>query len=341
MKCSQCKEKLAQYIEGNLSADVDDEINTHLLTCESCKKVYEEELIIYDAFKSAFSTEKINFENITSKVMDSIDKDKYLSRRKSRKVKYFAPVAAALFICMAISPFALKYIKDGTGATNDTNDMVRSARLTPEIDGYSSDDESKKYSYNEDITEGSVEDKKGNSIGDNEEETSQINYVNMYSMEAVTNPIIENNTSYISTENGVYEATISGKGEFAQEEGIGTIYLKNNSNNVISEIKLKITDKQISPLSISWYDNNHLIIVQGFAYGTLANGLDVVIINVETGHQMLIATADDSVLERFVEAYRDGNDLVIKVKKYTDEIMNESIDDEIRVKDYKIGQVVK
>ena len=53
MKCSQCKEKLAEYIEGNLPAEVDEEIRVHLLTCESCREAYEEEIVEYEAFKAA------------------------------------------------------------------------------------------------------------------------------------------------------------------------------------------------------------------------------------------------------------------------------------------------
>lgn len=339
MKCSQCKEKLAEYIEGNLSAEMDEDIREHLLTCESCKEAYEEEVLEYEAFKAAFSEDEINFESITPKVMNAIDKNKYANGVKRRKTKYMAPIAAALFICVAISPFALNYINHGMGKSNGMAENARSEESSPQLRKQVDPDEGQNYSA-ETPAEAS-EKNESNSKARNTQDSGRINYVDLYSMAAVTNPIIEANTEYISTGDGVYEATIAGKGEYAQEEGIGIIYVKNNANNQILEIKLKDTDKQMSPLSISWYDDKHLMIVQGFAYGTLTNGVDIVVIDVGTNQQMLIATADESSLTSFEHVYRDENDLVIEVKKYTDEIMNESVNDEIRVKDYNLGDVIK
>lgn len=339
MKCSQCREKLAEYIEGNLSAEMDEDIREHLLTCESCKEAYEEEVLEYEAFKAAFSKDEINFESITPKVMNAIDKNKYASGIKRRKTKYMAPIAAALFICVAISPFALKYINDGMGKSKDMAENARSEQSSPKLRNRANPDEEQNYNA-ETPAEASQHDE-NNPIAGNVQDSGKVNYVDLYSMTAVTNPIIEANTEYISTGDGVYEATIAGKGEYAQEEGIGTIYVKNNSNDVTFEIKLKDRDKQMSPLSISWYDDKHLMIVQGFAYGTLANGVDIVVIDVESSQQMLIATAEDSSLTSFEHVYRDGKDLVIEVKRYTDEIMNESVNDEIRVKDYNLGDVIK
>lgn len=336
MKCSQCKEKLAEYIEGNLSAEVDEEIREHLLTCESCKEAYEEAVLEYEAFKAAFSIDEIKFESITPKVMNAIDKNKYANGTRRKKIKYMAPIAAALFICIAISPIALNYINDGMGESKKTADNARSDQGSPELRKQARAEEQQNYS-GDTPAEASQEDE-GNPM---EGRSQQGNFVDLYSMSAIIDPTIENNTEYIVTSSGVYEATIAGKGEYAQEEGIGTIYVKNNSNNAVFEIKLKDTQKQISPLSISWYDDKHLIIVQGFAYGTLANGVDIVVLDVETSQQMLIATVEDSSLISYKHAYRDGNDLVIEIKRYTDEIMNESVDDEIRVKDYNLGDVIK
>lgn len=339
MKCSQCREKLAEYIEGNLSAEMDEDIREHLLTCESCKEAYEEEVLEYEAFKAAFSKNEINFENITPKVMNAIDKNKYASGVKRRKTKYMAPIAAALFICVAISPFALNYINHGMVESKDMAEIARSEQSSPKLRGRANPDEEQNYSV-ETPTEASQQDESNPMMG-NVQDSGKVNYVDLYSITAVNNPVIEANTEYIFTEDGAYEATIAGKGEYAQEEGIGTIYVKNNSNNVIFEIKLKDIDKQMSPLSISWYDDKHLMIVQGFAYGTLANGVDIVVLDVESSQQMLIATTEDSSLTSFEHVYRDGKDLVIEIKRYADERMNESVNDEIRVRDYNLGDIIK
>lgn len=339
MKCSQCKEKLAEYIEGNLPAEVDEEIRVHLLTCESCREAYEEEVVEYEAFKAAFSIDDIKFESITPKVMDTIDKNKYANGSKHKKIKYMAPIAAALFICIAISPIALNYINNGMGEAKGVADNARSEQSSPKLRNRINQDEEQNYSA-ETPAEASQNDESNPMVG-NVQDSGKVNYVDLYTMTAVTNPSIEANTEYISTEDGVYEATIAGKGQYAQEEGIGIIYVKNNSNNVTFEVKLKDREKQMSPLSISWYDDTHLIIVQGFAYGTLANGVDIVVMNVNNAQQMLIATVEDSSRISYEHVYRDGSDLVIELKRYTDEIMNEFVNEERRIKDYNLGDVIK
>ena len=68
------------------------------------------------------------------------------------------------------------------------------------------------------------------------------------------------------------EATIEGKGTYAKEEGIGTIFVKDLVNNKMYEFKLVDESKKQSPLYIEWYDNENLIIITGLGYGTLETG---------------------------------------------------------------------
>lgn len=337
MKCSQCKEKLTEYIEGNLSTQVDEEIREHLTKCESCKSVYEKEVLDYEAFKEVFSVDKINFESITPKVMQAIDQNKYSNKSKKRQSRYIAPIAAALFICFAISPFALNYINNGMGKSNATAENASLEPFDSKLRSQSEESGAQKYSA--DIAKEEAAEYDNNVVSP--EDLEKANYVDLYSITTVTNPTIESNTEYILTENGTYAATIAGKGEYAQEEGIGTIYVKNNVSNEIQEIKLKDIDSQMSPLHISWYDNNNLMIVQGYAYGTLASGVDIVVINLESSEQIIIATEQPSSKISYEKVYREGNDLVIEVKKYTDEALNEYINEEIRVENYKLGDKVK
>lgn len=337
MKCSQCKEKLTEYIEGNLSTQVDEEIREHLEKCESCKRIYEKEVLEYEAFKAVFSTEKINFESITSKVMESIDQNKYSNKVKKRQSRYIAPIAAALFICFAISPFALNYINDGMGNGKTTAENASLEPFDSKLRSRSEGSEAQK--YNADIAMEEAEEYEDTK--DSGQTSEKANYVDLYSITTVIDPIIENNTSYISTENGTYEATIAGKGEYAQEEGIGTIYVKNNDSSEIQEIKLRGIDNQITPLAINWYDNSNLMIIQGDAYGTLANGIEIIVINVESSEQMIIAAEQPSSKISYEKVYREGNALVIEVKKYTDDILNEFVNEEIRIDDYKLGDIVR
>ncbi|GEM_PF-337525 len=353
MKCSQCKEKLAEYIEGNLSAGTDEEIQKHLLNCQSCKESYDEELLEYKAFKAAFSTDEVNFESITPRVMDAIDNNRYSGGRKIVKRKYIGAIAAALFLCAAISPLAMKYINSGMDLESASSERARSIdgrapmmQSTPENDEENfSLDLPAEASSEETGKATDKDDNKGidtanNAQNEEVEISPNANYVSLYSMVEVDNDTnISFNTAYIPTSNGAYEATIEGKGNYAAEEGVGVIYVKSVVDKKIHEFRLKSEDIQQTPIAISWYDDTHLMVVQGLAYGTLVNGVDIVVINVETGEQMLIATASGT--KRYRSVTRDGNSLVIGITQYVDEIMNESVDDLQRVENYQLGDIIE
>lgn len=353
MKCSQCKEKLAEYIEGNLSAKVDEDIKDHILTCQSCKASYDKELLEYEAFKAAFSTDKVDFESITPKVMNAIDKDKYSKGKKVVKRRYIGPIAAALFLCISISPFALRFVDNGMEFKSASYDTAKANQESDPIMESMEGQDKEKFSRqveSEEVPEDSLSemgtdqlDGEGIDSVKNEENTvisPNANYVSIYSMVEVNSDTnIEFNTPYISTADGIHEASISGRGPYGSEEGIGTIYVKNTLIGTAREFKLKNTEKQQSPLSISWYDNKHLIVVQGLGFGTIVNGVDIVIINIETGEQMLIATASGTT--RFRSATRDGNTLVIGITEYVDETLDESVDNLLRIENYQLGDVIE
>lgn len=350
MKCSQCKEKLAEYIEGNLSAKVDEDIKEHILTCQSCKASYDEELLEYEAFKAAFSTDKVYFESITPKVMNAIDKDKYSKGKKVVKRRYIGPIAAALFLCIAISPFALRLVDNEIGLKSASYDAAKANEESALI--MEGEDKAKfsRQVESEEVHEDSLSetrtdqlDGEGIDTVKNEDNTvisPNASYVSIYSMVEVNSDTnIEFNTPYISTVDGIYEASILGRGPYGSEEGIGTIYVKNTLIGTAHEFKLKNIEKQQSPLSISWYDNKHLMVVQGLGFGTLVNGVDIVIINVETGEQMLIATASGTT--RFRSIAREGNTLVVGITEYVDETLDESVDNLLRIENYQLGDVIE
>lgn len=354
MKCSQCKEKLAEYIEGNLSDETDEWIKEHLLNCQSCKESYAEELLEYKAFKAAFSTNEVKFESIMPKVINAIDKNKYSRGRKIIKKRYMGAVAAALFICIAISPLAIRYINNGMGLKSASSEGARSMDGRAPMVQSTSENEEEKFSLdipaeasNDETDKGSRKgnDNAGIDIAKNTHNgevkvSPNANYVSLYSMVEIDNDTnINFNTAYIPASNGVYKATIEGKGAYAAEEGVGVIYVENTIDSRVHEFRLKNEEVQQTPIDINWYDDTHLIVVQGSAYGTLVNGVDIVVINIETGEQMLIATASGT--KRYRSVTRDGNSLVIEITKYVDEAMGESVDELQRVENYQLGDIIE
>ncbi|HBL05373.1 MAG TPA: hypothetical protein DDZ33_00180 [Clostridium sp.] len=67
MKCSQFKDKLKEYIEENLSAEADEEMRSHLLTCQSCKDDYDKEVLEYKFLKRPFLMKTLTLKTLQKK----------------------------------------------------------------------------------------------------------------------------------------------------------------------------------------------------------------------------------------------------------------------------------
>lgn len=343
MNCNQCKNKLTEYIEESLSNEEDEEIMNHLLICKSCKEHYEKEELRYKAFKEYFSHEDINFSDSTNKIMENIDKNKYTRGKKGMKKRYkgaFA-IAAAFLLGVIVTPVAMK-LMDGDGSFSSASKGMES-----------------KSAKQSDLESNSV--KKSNNIGETTKENiedvpdiassseesndainriANIDSVNLYVKNEVDmSKELTFNTPFIVTENGQYEASIEGKGETANEEGIGILYIRDKSNNKMYEYTTSEKDSQKSPLSINWYDDTHLMIVHGLGYGTLVNGESIIMLDVTTGEQILITTAKDK--ERFISIEREKDSLVLKYVLYVDEMMNDKEKKSKTFDNYHLGDIVE
>ncbi|MEG0612715.1 MAG: DUF4652 domain-containing protein [Clostridium sp.] len=339
MKCSKYKENLTQYIEGNLSAELDEKMREHILSCDSCKESYERELMEYKAFKDMFSQKGIELSGFTDKVMNSIDRSKYTKKTNilKRNHKNIIAIAAVLALGIIVTPLTMSLI-------NNKNNEISSASMNSE-DKLGKSQEN----INPNDMEGLkiVPDMKSKDISDdsrNKLRGQEYNYVEIYSRIKVS-PVeeISFNTPFISTLDNKYEGTIDGKGKTASEEGIGKIYIKDTVNNEMYKYEISdpnnLMGNQISPLSISWYDNTHIMIIQGGGYGTLVNGEEIIIMDITTGEQILIGTALDK--ERFVSIEKVGNDLKIKLVKYLNDDLTEYKEVEKIVPEYKLGDIIK
>ncbi|WP_346937900.1 DUF4652 domain-containing protein [uncultured Clostridium sp.] len=339
MKCSQCKDKLTEYIEGNLSAEADEEMRSHLLTCQSCKDDYDKEVLEYKAFKEAFSYENINFKNSTSKIMESIDKNKYTKVRRGmrRKYKGALAIAAAFLLGVIVTPVAMKLMNGKEILSAASSGVENKAVKQDETSKAEVKDENTSKETKESVPDVASSDEK---VIDNVKMSSNVNIVDLYSKTEVSmDKKLTFNTPFIATADGKYEASIEGKGEKAIEEGIGILYIKDTSTNKMYEYTAMEKESQQSPLSISWYDDTHIMIVHGLGYGTLVNGERIIILDVTTGEQMLIATAKDK--ERFVSITRENDSLILKYVLYVDDMMNDKEDKSKTFDNYILGDVIE
>lgn len=339
MKCSQCKDKLTEYIEGNLSAEADEEMRSHLLTCQSCKDDYDKEVLEYKAFKEAFSYENINFKNSTSKIIESIDKNKYTKGRRGmrRKYKGALTIAAAFLLGVIVTPVAMKLMNGKEMLSAASSGIEGKEAKQDETSKAEVKDENISKETKENVPDVASSDEK---VIDNVKMSSNVNIVDLYSKTEVSiDKKLTFNTPFIATADGKYEASIEGKGENAIEEGIGILYIKDTSTNKMYEYTATEKESQQSPLSISWYDDTHIMIVHGLGYGTLVNGERIIILDVTTGEQMLIATAKDK--ERFVSITRENDSLILKYVLYLDDMMNDKEDKSKTFDNYILGDVIE
>jgi hypothetical protein len=308
MNCDQCKNRMIEYIEGSLSENLDNEMEQHISQCESCKEYYEREIMVDKAFSDVFEIEGIKFNSTKSAIMNSIDKDKYkkegskLMKEKGSYKKTVA-VAAVFFFIGVLTPVAFRYF----GGSNDNNTAM------------GVQDSAGGFAKKEAQMEISTEQAGANSTLQAPTQAFGREIVDNYEvLDVPVDTKLELNSTWQISEG--FEATIEGKGKNVQEEGIGTIYVKNKENNTMNKFDIKNDNTQRSPLAISWYDNNNLIVVNGLGYGTLINGEEAQLINVVSGEEYLIYRAQ-SPKERIKSVVREGNQLVFTKAMY-DETMN-------------------
>lgn len=311
MKCSECKSKIIEYIDGTLSEDLDYEIKQHLLECENCKTYYEEEILIDKAFNEEFNLDNMNFNSSKNKIMASIDKDKYIKggikimKRKNNFGKGIA-IAAVFFLLGFLTPMATKYF----GTSGDKNASLMEAKQSADITKENANKSEEVQSKTSDNVAG---------VADSAKSATRES-VDNYDMTKVSiDTKLEFNSGWKTAKN--LEATLEGKGNNNQEEGIGTIYIKDKQNNTMYKYTIKNNGKQSSPLSINWYDDESLIVVNGLGYGTLINGVEAQLINVKTGDEFALYKVQENN-ERIKSVVREGSQLKITKAMYDEDMNN-------------------
>lgn len=325
MNCDLFKSKLLEYIHGTLSENEDKEMENHISNCESCKSLYEEELALEDSFTDVFSIDGIEFKSSKEKIMNSIDKNKYKNtinnkfyyNFKQHGKKYIA-VSAVFLIGIFMIPVIFK------GNLKNLDNRSESA-----VEKYSSFQEN---SIEEDFN---VENKKSKS-----KSLQIMDDVSLFNMNEVDiNKKLEFHTPWKVSEDNQLEATIEGKGTYAKEEGIGTIFVKDLVNNKMYEFKLVDESKKQSPLYIEWYDNENLIIITGLGYGTLETGDKAILLNVKNNSYLNMYESQDSKV-RLLSIKKEENNLKVKSIQYIDDALNEYEEKESTIENYIPGDLI-
>jgi len=325
MNCEQCRIKMIDYIEGNLSEEQDKDMKSHISQCAECKKYYDEEVLVDRAFNEVFDIDGIKFNSSRKSIMEAIDKDKYNKNYSFKSKNYnkkIVGIAAVFFLIAFLTPLGIKYFGGHNGnlamsdaAAGEANNKI-STQSTNDS-GLMKQDQSAKVSPEVSINKQVVDFYERNQVAVD----TKLNF----------------NSKWIETTNGNLQATIEGKGTNGQEEGIGVIYIKDKSNNSMNQYLLKVSAAQHSPLKLSWFDDENLMIINGGGYGTLVNGEEIVILNVPKDEEYLVYTASNSLKERIISIDKEGNSLKLKIRVYTDDNWNNYTDKDYTIENYIVG----
>lgn len=104
ISCLAFKKKINEYINEPISDDFKESMEEHLENCISCKALYQDEMLIEQAFHEAISS-NIKFNSSREDIMKSIDKNRYRNTKLNKlyfhmkKSAIIYASSAAVFIC--------------------------------------------------------------------------------------------------------------------------------------------------------------------------------------------------------------------------------------------------
>lgn len=321
MNCEQCRNKILDYIEGNLSEELDVEMKKHISNCEECQKLYKKELLVDKAFNDAFNIDGINFKSSKNIIMNSIDKNKYgKGTGRSYKGKDFykklATVAAAVFLLAFVAPLAFRSFD------TKKSDTAISGKQASENNKATADSAKENTALKIDQSQVTAQN------ANNEKKL-----VDLYEKaEVPMETKLEFSTKWIASNNKTFEASLEGKGPNAEEEGVATLYIKDNTKKTMYKYTFKDNSRQTTPLSVAWYDDDNIMIVNGSANGTLINGLQVEVLNIGRDREYVVYEPENPK-ERIKSVSKDNSRIKVTRALYDDAINNYTEEDKFI--DYK------
>jgi hypothetical protein len=156
------------------------------------------------------------------------------------------------------------------------------------------------------------------SVSDKNEKGYQAYYPRVNKVSTKSSP--NNNTPWKNSIGNKYAACVEGKGEEALSEGIATIYLK----DIITDEKWYFqliedsNTRQNSPKNLEWYDDENMLVVFGYGYGTLSLGGDLYLFNINTNKFTAVYDIKDKK-NQIISVQKSGENLLLFMEIYDDE----------------------
>jgi len=323
MNCNIFKKGLEDYIQENISYDLKIALEKHMDECESCRRLYEEEIKIDRDFKLVLSIDGIKFNSSRNSIMNSIDKNRY-SKKTSNKILYnfkryknrYLTYAVAVIAMIVFIPMSLRGFYVGKTSSAPSNKSAAN---------YETSDKDTSKSSNK----VAMEAPKSSIVMDNAAKNSKIadaglmqnGPIQFQNSIIAKLPTLSYELKWKNSADGKNSASIDTVVGGDVDFGIHTIYIKNISTKEIKKYEVINNERQFTPRNIEWWDNDHLIIVAGLGYGTIEYGSEVYSLDVNTGELT-------SLYQRVDKKYQIVNfkvldkDLILELIIYNDDTYN-------------------
>lgn len=274
MDCDLFRKTLNDFMEDNLPFDIKKAMEKHMEECEACRLLYEKEKITDEVLYDYMQAEDIEFTNIRPNIISSIEKDRYKNNifnklhyalRKHGK-KYVASAALIAFLAVSIAQIF-----------NGNNFFPLG------IDNRKTSESAVKMNKFMDNTTGSIPNGSNNLVSEPNPYVPETGVIlpGFIKQPASVDNVTPDSDHSKKSPDGSILATVIGKGENAQEEGIASILLiyKNREESII---KLTDNTRQLTPKLVEWKDNDELYVIVGYGYGTVTTGGDLFTLNINT-----------------------------------------------------------
>lgn len=334
MRCSIFKNKLYDYMEGNIQNDMKKAMEEHMEKCEACKTLYEEEKRTDEIIKNTLSKDEIGFKSSRTNIMKNIDKKKYtgtISNRIELHVKrygkrYLSSVAVFAMILVG-SSFLFNYMNSDSNSLAEkqvasTSRENQNLAISSEEKGTITTNTSDKLADTVGTTNKTEVSKDGSAAI----VKSTVYMPKFKKVISEKDPEKDFATAAKTSPDGKLKAQLDSRGPSAADEGVADIFIgKDNSE----KWRLQVTDNVVNftPMYLSWLDNENVLITMGYANGHATYGGNVYKVNIQTGAALLVYEVDSNK-EQVAIVERVGNTLKLTVKVFVDSIKNQTKDEE-------------
>jgi hypothetical protein len=322
MNCNIFKKRLEDYVLGNTSDDLKEALESHMEQCDSCRELYENEVKIDSAFRSVLSVEGIQFNSSRPSIINSIDKNRYskktsnkifynFRRYKSRYLSYMvAAIAMVIFIPMVLKNFSGAPYKSEMARNNNAIYKESEENSDAAITKRSAEDSMEMPKTKQESSQYSM---------DSSASAKKVNIPIEFKSSIITKADLPDfKMNWENSPDGKISAAIDTRPEKDVDFGIHVIYTENINTGEIVKYEASGNDRQFTPRNIEWWDNENLIVVAGFGFGTISYGSQVYNLDINAGKFSTLYLVKDEKYQ-ILDVERDKNDLILQLIIYEDD----------------------